>query len=114
MTAMPRLSLIIPIYNAGRQLRTTCSALDVFVEELAVDCEIVLVDDHSTDGTPDDLALFAAVRDNVVVLRNDRNRGKGWSVARGMLAATGQFRIFTDADLAYPLHEACKLVIALE
>src|SRR5207247_11251156 len=46
----------------------------------------------------------------VAVLRNEANRGKGFSVARGMLAARGRYRVFTDADLAYPLDEIAHIV----
>ena len=48
------------------------------------------------------------------VLRNDTNRGKGYSVARGILAARGAYRVFTDADLAYPVTEIAKVLRDLE
>ena len=50
----------------------------------------------------------------VRVLRNEQNRGKGFSVARGMLSATGALRVFTDADLAYPAEDIESIVDALE
>src|SRR5207244_12695227 len=55
-----------------------------------------------------------ANRPHVRVLQNYSNRGKGYSVARGMLEATGLFRVFTDADLAYPLDEVWKIVSVVE
>src|SRR5207253_8470269 len=50
----------------------------------------------------------------VRLVRNDANRGKGFSVARGMGVARGAYRVFTDADLAYPLAEIAKIVRDLE
>ncbi len=49
----------------------------------------------------------------VAVLRNDENRGKGFSVSRGMLHARGRLRVFTDADMAYPPAEIGKLLAEL-
>ena len=45
-----------------------------------------------------------------VVLRNEKNRGKGHAVTRGMLHATGEYRIFVDSDLAYPSSQITKLL----
>src|SRR5262249_35571429 len=47
------------------------------------------------------------------VLNNGRNRGKGFSVGHGMLEASGEFVIFTDADLSSPIEEADKLLVGL-
>jgi dolichyl-phosphate beta-glucosyltransferase len=55
-----------------------------------------------------------ARREAVHLVRNDRNRGKGYSVKRGILAAAGRYRVFTDADLAYPLDEIWRIVAALQ
>lgn len=89
--------------------------LDRFVSASPVPCELVLVDDRGSNPEAS-LALqrFADVRPNVRLLVNDRNRGKGYSVARGMLEAEGLYRVFTDADLAYPLEEVWKIVTRLQ
>jgi dolichyl-phosphate beta-glucosyltransferase len=60
------------------------------------------------------MSAFAQSRPFTVYLRNESNAGKGASVARGMLAATGELRVFTDADLAYPPSEIGKIVADLE
>jgi dolichyl-phosphate beta-glucosyltransferase len=71
--------------------------------------EIIVVDDGSTDDT----AAVAGLPD-VRVLHNPRNMGKGHSVRRGMLAATGDVRLFCDADLSTPIEELDKLLPWLE
>jgi len=76
--------------------------------------EIVIVDDGSSDGTVEAASAFARANPNVRVLRNPGNRGKGYSVRRGMLEALGEWRLFTDADLSTPIEEIEKLWAAME
>jgi dolichyl-phosphate beta-glucosyltransferase len=108
------LALVVPIYNCVGCLDRTLNDLSRFLDEAFGNCELILVDDQSTQpGTSDRLKKFAT-RPGVRLLENDRNRGKGFSVARGMLAANARFRVFTDADLAYPLGEIWSIMGALE
>jgi dolichyl-phosphate beta-glucosyltransferase len=112
---VPMLSLVIPVYNAADQLPATLDAVDTFASRYPASIEVVFVDDHSSEvETQLILEDFARQRPYARVLRNARNRGKGFSVTRGMLAARGQFRVFTDVDLAYPLDEVHKIVRELE
>src|SRR5437016_13922086 len=76
--------------------------------------ELVLVDDHSEPGAARLLADFIGTLSGATLLRNDANRGKGFSVARGMAAARGARRVFTDADLAYPVDEIDAMVRELD
>ena len=108
------LSLVVPIHHCDGSLSCLLGELDRFLAESRVPAEVVLVDDHGTrPGASEALRRFAD-RPNIRLLRNDRNRGKGYSVARGMLEASGAFRVFTDADLAYPLDEVWKIASRLE
>ena len=107
-------SLVVPVHHCTGSLDKLLGELGAFVRDAQVPMELVLVDDRGSQ--PDasaELQRFAG-RPHVRVLQNDRNRGKGFSVARGMLEATGAFRVFTDADLAYPLDEVWKIVSVLE
>jgi dolichyl-phosphate beta-glucosyltransferase len=111
----PYLSLVVPVFNAAPRLPATLSAIDDFRRGATVPLEVIFVDDCSSDGeTARMLDRYAAMRQDVTVLHNVRNRGKGYSVARGMLAATGEYRVFTDVDLAYPLTEVLKILATLE
>ena len=114
-TDVPCLSLVIPVYNAAEQLPTTLAAVDDFAQCYPASMEVLFVDDHSGElATQSILADFVTRHRYARVLRNETNRGKGFSVTRGMLAARGRFRIFTDVDLAYPLAEVHKIVGALD
>jgi dolichyl-phosphate beta-glucosyltransferase len=111
----PALSLVIPVYNAADQLPATLEAIDTFVLRYPAAVEVLFVDDHSPQvETQRILATFARTRSWARVLRNQVNRGKGFSVTRGMLAARGRHRVFTDVDLAYPLDQIDRIVAELE
>jgi glycosyltransferase involved in cell wall biosynthesis len=113
--ALPALSLIIPVYNAADQLPATFNAVDAFATRYPGTVEVLFVDDHSTEvETQLILEDFTRQRVYARLLRNAHNRGKGFSVTRGMLAARGRHRVFTDVDLAYPLDEVHKIVRELE
>jgi len=110
-TDVPALSLVIPVYNATDQLPSTLQAVDLFAARYPDRLEVLFVDDCSTEvETQLMLEAFAREREAVRVLRNARNRGKGYSVTRGMLAARGRHRVFTDVDLAYPLDQVHRIV----
>jgi dolichyl-phosphate beta-glucosyltransferase len=106
------LSLVIPAYNEERRLPATLSA----VAEMATSerrCELVLVDNGSTDATPEIARRFASAHDWARVVDEPR-RGKGAAVRTGMLAARGEVRVVADADLSMPLGEVGKFLTALE
>ena len=110
----PHLSLIVPVYNGEDRLPTGLAQLYAFLAEQSYDAELILVDDCSAAPAAKILREFAAGRPGATLLRNDRNGGKGVSVGRGMLAARGLFRIFMDADLAYPPSEISRILRELE
>lgn len=102
------LSVIIPSYNEKRNLER--GVLDKVVQHLAQQSysyEVILSDDGSTDGTTEILAEFAKKHPHWRLLRN-QHAGKGPTVTAGMLAATGQWRLFTDFDQSTPISEIAK------
>ncbi|MFN2636147.1 MAG: glycosyltransferase [Gemmatimonadaceae bacterium] len=111
---MTYLSVIIPTWNGGSRLSDTLCHLREFRAALPFSSEIVLVDDCSAPSTAEIVNAFAHANDSVSVLRNGRNMGKGYAVARGMLHATGKYRVFVDSDLAYPSCQILKVLRALE
>ena len=108
------LSLVVPVYHCGGRLDQSLEELARFLDAAPVPAEVVLVDDRGTDASAPALLRRFATRPDVRLIVNDRNRGKGYSVRRGMLAAVGRRRVFTDADLAYPLDEVWNLCRALD
>ncbi|MEP6572629.1 MAG: glycosyltransferase [Gemmatimonadota bacterium] len=108
------LSVVIPVYNGADQLPASLDAIAAYAARQSRTFELILVDDHGDSASEALLVAFAASRPWVTLLRNEQNQGKGYSVSRGMLAARGRYRVFTDADLAYPIEEVDKIVRQLE
>jgi dolichyl-phosphate beta-glucosyltransferase len=104
------LSIVIPAYNEERRLPATLDRILVYAERSPVPVlEILVVDDGSRDGTA---ALVEARGGIVHLVSNPGNRGKGYAVRQGMLAAAGDWILSTDADLSAPIEELEKLVAA--
>ena len=109
----PELSIVIPAYNESADIEATMGAAVACLRELGVDGEVLVVDDGSSDDTAALVARFAEAHPMVRLVRNERNRGKGYSVRRGVLEAKGEWILFADADESTPFSEAGKLLAAL-
>jgi len=107
-----KVSVVIPVYNERRYIADILAR----VQAVDIDKEIIIVDDASTDGTGEFLggiveaqrttSVFTGGRralaiDNITVLFQERNRGKGAALRRGFRAATGEVILVQDADLEY-------------
>lgn len=112
--AAPHLSIVIPAYNEAARIGKALEEVRKYVASRPFASELLLVDDGSSDSTPDLFRQFQTLWPETHIFRNEVNRGKGFSVRRGMLAAQGDFILFTDADLSAPIEEAEKLLRALE
>ncbi len=104
------LSVIIPSYNETKNLeRHVLEAVIDYLSQQDFSWEVILSDDGSSDGTLEKLKHFSKQHPNVKVLDNP-HRGKGPTVSSGMLAAQGEWRLFTDFDQSTPVAEIEKLL----
>jgi glycosyltransferase involved in cell wall biosynthesis len=94
-------------------LPKTLQLIDAYLRRQPWPAEVIVADDGSSDQTASIVEQLAAIYLNLRVLRLD-HRGKGYAVRQGMLAATGQFVLFSDADLAVPITEWPKLETQLD
>ena len=108
------LSVVIPVYNEITSIEGTVSSVDSFLAVQGYGYEIITVDDGSTDDTVHVLEEIKKSVVNLSVLRNGCNRGKGYSVRKGMLAAKGEFRLFMDADNSTDISHVRDFIRSLE
>lgn len=109
----PRYSIVIPAYNETARIERALSSVSMCIRTRGWDAEVLVVDDGSTDDTAALVEAWARRHPEVRLIRNERNRGKGYSVRNGMLRAAGQIVMFTDADLSSPIEEAERLFAAI-
>ena len=105
---------MVPVYNGAARLPANLGALATFLAAQPYHSELVLVDDGSSEQAARIMREFVAANPSVTLLANGRNLGKGTSVARGILAGRGRYRVFLDSDLAYPPTEITKILRELE
>ncbi len=99
MTEFKKLSVLMPVYNEARTLRTIVDR--VLSSPIDLDLELVCVDDCSRDSSLQILRELAAEDDRIRVFRHDVNRGKGAAIRTAIEHMTGDVAIVQDSDLEY-------------
>jgi glycosyltransferase involved in cell wall biosynthesis len=101
-----KISIIIPCYNESKTIKEIINRI---LKDKLYNKEIIVIDDYSTDGTRDilknDLKNFISL-----LILNDKNYGKGYSVKKGIESATGDIILIQDADLEYDPSDYPKLI----
>lgn len=112
---MPSLSIVIPAFNEEHRLPATLRSVARYLAESSLfdTVEVIVVNDGSRDRTADvardQTGTLADAGASLTVINNSSNRGKGFSVRRGLLESRHDWRLFTDADLSAPIEELEKL-----
>jgi glycosyltransferase involved in cell wall biosynthesis len=101
-----KLSVVIPVYNEERWL----AELVRRVQAVPIPMELILVNDSSTDRTPEILNQLERQYDNVRVFHQPKNMGKGAALREGFKHCTGDLVIVQDADWEYDPAEYPKLI----
>ncbi|NML67432.1 glycosyltransferase family 2 protein [Hymenobacter sp. RP-2-7] len=107
-------SFIIPAYNEATRLSTTLPTVLAYLNAQPYASEVLLVDDGSDDATARLAQQFFEAHGcphvRTRVLSYQPNRGKGYAVRQGLLAAQGELAVFSDADLSTPITELPRLL----
>lgn len=106
------LSIVLPAFDEQDRLGDSIRKILAFIEDEKLNAELIIVDDGSRDNTAkiaeDACACSPDVQSKVI--RYAQNRGKGYAVKTGLLAASSDIALFSDADVSTPIDEYAKLV----
>lgn len=103
-----KLSLIIPVYNEASHLENFFRIL--MEVELPCSAEYVFVDDHSSDNSWEIIQKLTTGRSDCIAYRQDKNKGKGAALHKGIELASGDIVVVQDADFEYDPTDLPKLV----
>jgi glycosyltransferase involved in cell wall biosynthesis len=108
------LSVVIPVYNESARISRSLPQVIEYLRGRPEPCELIVVDDGSTDGTAGRVREILAEVPEARIISYSPNRGKGHAVRQGMLAARGNYVLFSDADLSAPISEARRILEPLD
>ena len=109
MESKPFLSLIFPAYNEESRLPKALEHSIAFLKAQPFEGEIIVVENGSQDHTYEIACSYQEQFPNLKVMQSAA-RGKGLAVKTGMLAATGEYRMFLDVDLSMPIEDVAKFI----
>jgi dolichyl-phosphate beta-glucosyltransferase len=92
------LSVVIPAFNEEKRLPKTLKEVSSYLSKQNYNYEIVVVNDGSRDKTGEIVNNLKLQIENLKLIDNKENHGKGYVTKQGVLEAKGQFRVFMDAD----------------
>lgn len=107
-------SIVIPAYNEQERISLTLNKIQAYMKGRGLSYEIIVVDDGSTDNTAKLIEAANHKNQRIKLIMNGVNKGKGYSVKNGFMNASGQYLLFSDADLSTPIEEMEKLIAVID
>jgi len=96
-----KLTVLVPVYNERHMVEIALRRLLGVRDALMADMEVIVVDDCSDDGTWEVLKRLSSEDNGVILVRHDRNSGKGAAIRSAIARASGDICVIFDADLEY-------------
>jgi dolichyl-phosphate beta-glucosyltransferase len=110
---MTGLTVVIAAYNEEKVIGDTVVRVGTYLEAMS-EPELIIVDDGSRDRTCEIVSGLTERFPFLRLVKNDRNRGKGYSIKHGIRESRGEYVLFTDADLVFPIEGVEPFVNALK
>lgn len=104
----------MPAFNEAGRIGASVARILAFLSTRPYTSELIVVLDGGAPGAASEIASVVGDRADVTVLDNVQNRGKGYSVRRGIAASRGEYVLFADADLSLPIEDADRFLAELE
>lgn len=105
----PSVTVVVPVFNEQDRIAESLYRIKDFLSEQSYETNLLVVDDGSCDLSSE-IIKFVDIygqemkdQSSGMLLENIKNVGKGYSIAKGLLVAQGDYIIFTDADLSTPI-----------
>ena len=108
------ISIVIPAFNEAANLAATLQEIQSYLQNRKLTYEVIVVDDGSQDATCAIASSSAGLFENFTLIKNEVNRGKGYSVKKGILSAKGEVILFMDADNSTRIDQLDKLTAAIK
>lgn len=113
-SSAPLYSVVVPVFQSATYIKANIKRIAAVMDSLGSAYEMILVDDHSTDGTWPVLLELKAEVPHLRVYKLDRNIGQTPATLAGATQAKGEYIITLDDDLQHPPEEIPKLIAAMQ
>jgi glycosyltransferase involved in cell wall biosynthesis len=110
MKLTPHLSVVLPAYNEADAITKSLVKIEEFLASQDYPWEVLIVNDGSTDKTAANVEALSSEKPNFRLI-NIEHKGKSFAVRAGMLLASGDYILVTDADLAVPISEVKRFLL---
>jgi glycosyltransferase involved in cell wall biosynthesis len=114
MNKVKKVSIIIPAYNEEENIPILLKETEIMISNNNLDCEIIVVDDGSTDKTYEVAEEYRRIYKSIKVVRHRHNFGKTEAILSGLHVSSGDLLVIMDADLQYSPNSIPKLIEKLE
>ncbi|MDD3858571.1 MAG: glycosyltransferase family 2 protein [Bacteroidales bacterium] len=112
MNACSYINVIIPVYNEEKYIFKTIDETTNVLNDLCLQYKVLVVNDGSVDKTTDEINRYILLNknDNIIVINNQNNRGKGYSIREGLKHVNQGIIIIQDSDLEYSPEDYPRLI----